>query len=216
MSQTSPGQYIIINGPCSVGKTSTAQHLQNLLPSGTPNILLGIDAFHLAIPPKTLEIGHGDPNYLKAHEKNTEHGIETTIVHGPFIEKINQARFQAITHFLNEGVNVIADELFWKPADLKPLCHALKGYPVILIGITADAAVGSQREQARSQHVGNAKDNYRPSGMHLASRITHRFMQYDFSINSSDQSPEECAHKILEWLESQPKISAFEKLCQTL
>ena len=53
----------VLNGATSTGKSSTAKELQNLLPD--PNILLGIDHFHLAIPSLKLDLNNPDANYIK-------------------------------------------------------------------------------------------------------------------------------------------------------
>ena len=62
--QSQPGVHVVLNGPCSSGKTSTAKALQERLDALCPNALLGIDAFHLAISPSKLELGRPDPAYL--------------------------------------------------------------------------------------------------------------------------------------------------------
>ena len=101
----------IINGPCSAGKSTLIRQLQNTLPA--PNIHLGIDTFHLAIPPRALELDQADANYIKAVSEFKNNKRHTTIMHGPHIQKINQARFASVKQFVESGVNVISDELLW-------------------------------------------------------------------------------------------------------
>ena len=62
-----PPSLIILNGPYSAGKTTISKVLQDLLPSTNPNVLLGIDAYHLAIPPSKLSLATADPNYFIPH-----------------------------------------------------------------------------------------------------------------------------------------------------
>lgn len=55
------GKLIIINGGSSVGKTSLCHALQNLLPECY--MLIGIDLFWLALPPKQLDLSQVEPQY---------------------------------------------------------------------------------------------------------------------------------------------------------
>ncbi len=209
------GRHIVINGPCSVGKTSTARKLQNKLASSRPSVLLGIDAFHLSIPPCKLDLDHPDPMYLTPEVSGSGAHQRTTIVHGPEIHKINRARFLAVTHFLDQGIDVIADELFWQPHDLIPFLQALAGYPVFIIGMTAATEIGVQREAKRSTNVknANAQENFRPTGMHLASRCTHEFMNYDILIDSTSITTDQCAQACWQYLEeTDPQPTAFNQL----
>jgi chloramphenicol 3-O phosphotransferase len=207
------GKLILINGACSVGKTSCAQELQNMLPDNKANILLGIDTFHLAIPSKKLLLGNGDENYLLAHETKYDGVVETEILHGKYIHQINIARYQAIACFLDQGVDVIADEIFWREEDLPPFLTALNGHRVYIIGLYAREEVGTEREQRRSMNSNNAKDDYRPTGMHRASRKTDTFMKYDLRLDSSQKGAHQCAETITNWITDNPSGSAFQELC---
>ena len=214
MQKHQQGMHIVINGPCSSGKTSTAKALQELLPDDKPNILLGIDAFHLAIPPSKLIMGKADPRYLLADTQQTRDGPATTIVHGLHIQTINQARFAAIRCFLQAGVNVISDELFWRESDLQPFYRALAQQKVYLFGLNVSDKVGNQRETARSAHSSeqDAGDNYRPQGMYRASTITHSLLEYDLMIDSSNKTPEECARTLAQWVSTHPQPRTFNSL----
>ena len=157
-------------------------------------------------------LGCGDENYLLAHETKNDGIVETEILHRKYIHQINIARYQAIACFLDQGVDVIADEIFWREKDLSPFLKALNRHRVYIIGLYVREEVGSEREQRRSMNSDNAKDDYRPTGTHRASRVTDTFMAYDFEIDSTDRTPEQCAEKITDWLASQPHATAFQAL----
>ena len=214
MQKHKQGMHIVINGPCSSGKTFTAKALQELLPNDKPNVLLGIDAFHLAIPPSKLIMGKADPLYLIAETQQTRDGPATTIVHGSHIQTINQARFAAIRCFLHAGVNVISDELFWRDSDLQPFYAALAQQKVYLFGLNVSDEVGNQREAARSAHSSeqDAGENYRPQGMYRASKITHSLLEYDLMIDSGNKTPEECARILAQWIDEHPQPKKFNGL----
>src|ERR1700688_3985387 len=115
----------ILCGGSSVGKTSTARALQDLL-LPEPSILQGVDMFHLAIPPAKLDLSKGDPAYLdhRAYEKNDKPYFE--VLHGAIMTKIDEVRYHTALEFLKQGINVVADEVLWKLTEVKHLLSILQ------------------------------------------------------------------------------------------
>ena len=209
------GRFILLNGACSSGKSSIAKSLQNLLVE--PNILLGTDAYHLAIPEEKLNLNNPDKNYLWA-DQWVENSMPMTVVnHGPIIKKINEARFLSAGHFLEQGISIIADELFWELDDITRFLRLMQGFQVILIKVSVNESIGEQRLATRCQgsneNLDNFATNFRPSGMCRASaNVTHRFMDYDFTIDSSDKSILACAESVNTWLRTLKEPRAFKRL----
>jgi chloramphenicol 3-O phosphotransferase len=205
----------LLNGASSSGKTSTAKALQNIL--ADPNILLGIDHFHLAIPSSKLDLEHPDPRYLKAEQCYKDKKAYCHVEHGQYLNKINVARFRALVNFLDEGVNVVADEVFWNEATLVSFLKALQGYPVYLIGFYVEESEGERRAMGRdtSQDVEkNFDSGFRPAGLHRASAAcVHQHMRYDIKIDTTHLSPEACAQSIYDQLGLKAPV-AFQSLCR--
>ena len=68
------GKLVIINGGSSVGKTSLARALQDIMPECY--MLLGIDIFWLALPPKQLNLSHVDPEFYTWSDQTESDGRE--------------------------------------------------------------------------------------------------------------------------------------------
>ena len=61
------------------------------------------------------------------------------------IHRINRARFRSLAAFLDEGIHVVSDELFWRAEDLDPFLEHLHGHRVYLFGLDVSLAEGAQR-----------------------------------------------------------------------
>jgi chloramphenicol 3-O phosphotransferase len=200
----------IINGPCSAGKSSLCQQLQNLLPD--PNLHLGIDTFHLAIPPRALNLDLPIEQYLKPEVEYVNSMRHTTIKHGPYIKRINEARFAAVCEFVKRGIIVVSDELLWTESDVKQLTNGLREIPVYLIGLSIDEAEGSRREARRfaPQAPEDLTQGFRPEGMSRASNAcVHQHMQYDLLLDSTTTSAQANAKKVQHFIETTTNPSAF-------
>ena len=156
-----PGTLFVLNGATSTGKTSTAKILQNLLPD--PNILLGIDHFHLAIPSAKLDLNKPDPDYL-APRQYTKDGKEYCVIeHGQYIKMVDVARFTAVRTFLDNDINVISDELFWQKDTVLTFLNTLQGEKVYMIGMYVDESEGEARATRRDKSIAQRK-NYTQVG----------------------------------------------------
>ncbi|WP_119344681.1 phosphotransferase-like protein [Facilibium subflavum] len=203
---------IVLVGACSAGKSSTAKALQDLL--AEPNIHLGIDTFHLAIPPSKLNLSNPDEDYLYPRQSFEDGKLMTEIVHGPIIKQINLARYESVCCFLDHGITVVSDEIFWREDDVKVFIEKLNGKEVILVGMYVSELEGEKRANRRASSSRNYQDNFRPVGMSMASnRVTHRYMQYDITVDTDSLTPKECAQKIYDALHEKRLFNAFETLC---
>ena len=207
------GTLYLLNGATSTGKTSTAKDLQELLPD--PNILLGIDTFHLSIPPNKCQLENPDDQYFKpvCYDINGKHFCK--IEHGQYIDQIDAARFKSIVAFLNEGVHVIADEIFWRKKTVDTFLNTLKGQSVYMIGMFVDENEGERRSIARFNASHSSEDvtsNFRPDGMSRASAFfAHQYVLYDLEIDTTFFTPQQCAEKITHFCQSS-KPHAFLEL----
>ena len=205
------GKLFVINGALSSGKTSTAKALQNLMTE--PSLLLGIDAYHLAIAPNKLDIEHPDPEYFHL-ETHIENDLQyTKIVHGPVLERVNRARHAANQAFLNQGLNIVADEVFWKLEHLKLYLTHYQKYQVYIFGLRVSEQAGLVREMGRgqsNQESGNFSEDSRPLGLNRESeRIIHQWMDYDLEIDTSEIRPAAVAKQIYQALQGGLQPAAF-------
>jgi chloramphenicol 3-O phosphotransferase len=206
------GILYLLNGATSTGKTSTAKNLQELLPG--PNTLLGIDTFHLSIPPSKCQLEDPDDRYFTpiCYDENGKRFCK--IEHGEYIDQIDAARFKSIVAFLNEGVHVIADEVFWRKKTVETFLNALKGQSVYMIGMFVDEDEGERRSTARfsaSHPSDDLTSDFRPDGMSRASALfAHQFVHYDLEIDTTFFTPEQCAEKIAHFCQSNKPRALFE------
>src|SRR6266542_2662389 len=107
-----PGKLLLLNGGSSAGKTSLALALQDLLPE--PYVLLGIDIFWMALPPRQLDLDAVDPEYYCWHLETHEGKKHFVIEPGPILDRLIYARYRATAAYLEAGLNVVADEVLWK------------------------------------------------------------------------------------------------------
>ena len=215
MRENLEARLILLNGACSAGKSSLAHELQNLLVE--PNIFLGIDAYHLAIPKEKLNLREPDQNYLWPEQWVDKGETMTLVRRGPLIKRIDEARFLSTRHFLNQGISVIADEVFWELDDIKRFLRLMQGLNVLLVKVNVKEKLGEERIALRSKilkgDVENFSTNFRPEGMcRASSRLVHKYMEYDLFIDTSKDDPLTCAQHLYECIGKLAKPSAFIKL----
>jgi chloramphenicol 3-O phosphotransferase len=196
------GTIIILNGGSSYGKTSLAKVLQDLMP--TPTLLMGIDLFWFTLPAKQLDLDQVDPQYYH-WEIIGEPGQEEFIIQpGPLLTQLMKGRYQAITHFLDLGFNVIADDVIWERPWLEDTLRILTPYRTFFIGVYCADTVSAKREHDRGdRHAGWA----RGSG-HAA----HKDAIYDLTIDTSYETPQECALEIKAALDAGLQPTALKQM----
>lgn len=202
-----PGKLVILNGGSSAGKTSLARALQDLFDE--PYLLLGIDAFWFAIPPRQLDLDRVEPRYYtwRVHEENGKEYFE--IVPGPILDQVMAGRYRAIRAYLDLGLNVIADEVLWKREWLEDAVRLLESYEVYLVGVHVSDTEGARREHDRGdRHEGWNRGSARAAHRHCPS--------YDLEIDTTQLSPAAAAEKIKHLLEGHQAPSAVPQLRRRL
>ena len=116
------GKLIVLNGGSSAGKTSLGSALQDALLPET-YLLLGIDVFWMALPPKELDLDRVAADYYSWHMETHQHKKHFVIEPGPILDRVMHARYLATAAYLECGLNIIADEVLWKRA-----WHVLPSY----------------------------------------------------------------------------------------
>ena len=210
------GQLIIINGASSSGKTSTCRAMQDKFDK--LHVLLGLDCFSQITPPKQNNMQTIEPSFFTA-KKYQKNGLDYfDITTGPLLNDVIYTSYKAISMYLEEGINVISDQLFWSSEWFQNALHIFNPYNVFFVGLHVSEQEGARREQLRGE--GNPYDiieNGRLDGWNRSSAaVTHANMIYDFEIDSTNLSVQDTAEQIIVAYKSTPNPTAFKTLAQKI
>jgi chloramphenicol 3-O phosphotransferase len=175
-----PGRVVLLHGTSSSGKTTIAREVQRL--SDEPRVRLGIDAFWNAIDERWME-----------HGSRASEGFlwrdDATIAPGPVGQRLAAGMRAALAAFARAGNDVLVDDVFIDPAWLDGWRTELAGIEVLLVGVVAPVHVLEEREASRGNRIaGEARAQV---------DVIHDGIDYDLILDTSRQSPEECARSIL-------------------
>jgi chloramphenicol 3-O phosphotransferase len=166
---------------------------------------LGIDAFWYGIPPSQLDLQQVRPEYYSWDVTVTADGLPwLSLTPGPLLDKAMRARYLAIRAFLEEGVNVVTDDLIWKRDWLVDLLRIFEGFEVWLVGIHVSDEEGARRESARDLRVAGSNRG--------STRAAHADAEYDFELDTTDIPVPTLARELHDSYLSYPRPAAFERL----
>lgn len=175
-----PGRVVLLHGTSSSGKSTIARAVQRL--SDEPWVRLGIDVFWSAIDERWMEDG------ARAAEGFfwTE---DATIVPGPVGQRLATGMRAAVAACARAGNDLLVDDVFIDPAWLGGWRSELNDLQLLLVGVIAPVHILEERERNRGNRIaGEARAQV---------NVIHRGIKYDLTLNTSRQSPEECARSIL-------------------
>ncbi|OSC36598.1 phosphotransferase-like protein [Mycobacterium decipiens] len=203
VSGPSVGKLIILNGGSSAGKTSLALAFQDLAAECWMH--LGIDAFWLALPPKQLDLARVRPEYYTWECVVEADGLEWFTVHpGPLLDRAMHARYHAIRSYLDNGMNVIADDVIWKRDWLVDALVIFGGCRVWMVGVFVSDDEGARREQERG-------DRY-PGWNRGSARAAHADAEYDFELDTTATPVLELAREFHDRYQDGPEPTAFNRM----
>ena len=108
---------------------------------------LGIDMFWFAIPPSQTDMQQVRPEYHTWDAVVEDDGLQwLSLTPGPLLNKAMHTRYRAIRVYLEEGINVIADDLIWTRDWLVDFLRIFEGYEVWLVGVHVSDEEGARRE----------------------------------------------------------------------
>jgi chloramphenicol 3-O phosphotransferase len=197
------GTLILVNGGSSAGKTSLARAFQDRDPQCW--MLLGIDLFWGAPPPDQLNLHHVRPEYYTWDSVIEEDGLEYfTIRPGAYLDQAMRARYLAIRAYLDQGMNVIADDVMWKRAWLLDALEIFDGYPVWFVGVRVSDEEGARREiQRGDRHAGWNRGS---------ARAAHADARYDVELDTTVRPSHLLAADLQEQMASAGSPQAFSLL----
>ena len=181
-----PGTVIVLNGTSSAGKTSIARAQQARLDAPYHHVQL--DAFR-AMEPAGYWDGweQWDPGVLDVR-----------------LAALNRAMHAAVAELSRHGQGVIFDTVLDKRDAWHYLLEDLAHCPVYLVGVACSVEVLSQRERTRGDRAIGLAARQAP--------FVHADKEYDFQVDTTDCSADQCAAEIAFWLENQPVPVAFNAL----
>jgi chloramphenicol 3-O phosphotransferase len=175
-----PGRVVLLHGTSSSGKTTVARAVQRL--SDEPWVRLGIDAFWNAVDERWME--HG-PRAVEGFAWMED----ARIVPGPVGQTLAAGMRTAVASCARAGNDMLVDDVFIDPAWLEGWRSELAGLEWLLVGVLAPVDVLEEREAARGNRiVGEAR---------FQLGVIHSGIEYDVTVDTGRQSPEECARAIL-------------------
>jgi chloramphenicol 3-O phosphotransferase len=187
------GIIVVLNGVPRSGKSTTARAVQDSLPGLWMH--LGVDAFSEYVTPAELRPGvglrpGGERPDLEAH-----------------LPLLFDALYGSVTTLSRLGLNVVVDvghhDDYSKPLGiLGRVARELAVLPAYLIGVRCPIAVVMERRDAGAPGgerglVGSGPGGAVPDAVLRWERAVHDPGIYDLEVDTSRQSPRECATAIL-------------------
>ncbi len=205
MAQTSgPGQIVILNGVPRSGKSSIVAVIQETFDG--PWMNLGVDTFKERVMPQRYSPGIG----LRPGGERPD--LE------PLIVTFYAAMYESIAAHSRLGLNVVVDvghhDGYSVPRGILADCaRRLSGLPVLFVGVHCPVEVIWERYRdtwLKEQNL--PADAPVPDPVQRWPLEVHKPGIYDFEVDTSLLSPEECAEAIQHHLENGPAPSAFQQL----
>ena len=178
------GKIIFLNGVSSSGKTTLAKALQERL--AEPFFLLNMDTFahNLRMPEKFYDNDWDNTKWNRIEDK------------------IVSAFHQTIKTFSDMGLHTIVDRVI-VDREWVELCRE---YPILFVLVTCPLEELQRREKERGdRYIGQAEEQL--------SELLMSQNNYDITVDTHNNTLEECAEKIIELLDFPEKWTAFETLC---
>ncbi len=184
------GTIIILNGASSSGKSSLLKELQNTF--NEPYLNAGLDKFLWMLPSRYLDRPLWDDVLGKA-----DHAGETG-------HKLIYAMHRAIFALAENGFNLLVDHVLVEPGWVQDCAELFAVQPAYLIGIRCPLEVLELREkERRDRTLGQAR---------LQFERVHAHGLYDFEVDTSIESVEDCAKRVRDFLKSGVEPMAFRRL----
>ena len=124
--------------------------------------------------------------------------------------------YESIAAHSRLGLNVVVDadhhDWYSSPRGILTRCaRLLRGLPVLFVGVRCPLDVVMERRRA-TWGAGQPDDGSVPEPVRRWQEAVHVPGVYDFEVDTSRLTPEECADLIRRHLEDGPRPSAFERL----
>jgi chloramphenicol 3-O phosphotransferase len=172
-----------------------------------PWMNLGVDVFVREVTPKRYRPGMGLRPGEEGHEL------------APLVPVLYAALYDSIAAHSRVGLNVVVDVGHHDPKILADSARRLAGLPVLFVGVRCPIDVVMERRNAgqagrEGQYAVGSEAEPIPAPVDRWQREVHVPGIYDLEVDTSLQTPEECAAAIRRRLEDASPPSAFRRLAE--
>jgi chloramphenicol 3-O phosphotransferase len=204
------GQIVILNGTPRSGKSSIVAAMQAMFEG--PWLNLGVDVFVREVTPARYRPGIG----LRPGGERPE--LE------PFVVTAYAALYESIAAHSRAGLNVVADvghhDSYSEPRNILADCaRRLRDLPVLFVGVRCPiAAIMARLNAGQAGREGaylTGSPDEPPLPVRLWQSEVHKHAIYDYEVDTSRSSAEQCAELIRQRLHDGPPPSAFARLALT-
>jgi len=173
---------VLLNGVGSAGKGSIAKALQAI--TREPFLHVQMDAFLDMLP----EASWGRPDGISFETIEEDGKPSVVITSGPLAERMLRGMRHAVAAMAAQGNDLIIDEVLMDEEARRDYRELLAPFAVFQVSVFAPLDVLEERERRRGDRmIGLARWQY--------DRV-HQGMTYDFEVDTSRATPQECADAI--------------------
>lgn len=178
------GRVVVLNGVSSVGKSSTAREIQRL--ASAPFLHMAMDTFLDMLPPRVLNHPDG-----WSFETRIEDGHPAVAIYsGILVTRMLAGMRRAVAAMASQGNNVVVDDVMFEPGEDEDYRAVLQGHDLRIVGLRAPLEIVEARERARGdREIGLARWQF---------ERVHRGRRYDLELDTSLESPEASAARIVQ------------------
>jgi chloramphenicol 3-O phosphotransferase len=194
-----PGSVIVLDGPSSSGKSTSARALQRLFAADNECWLVyAMDDYFARLPAEWVRAGR----HVGAH---ADEGVVLEVVGGafrmrlgPIGRKVLAAWRGAVASAARAGLNVIADDVVLTEGEWRGRQAVLDGVDAHWVRIQIALDLLEARERARGDRMpGHARAQYADA---------YRYPTYDSEVDTGELTPEQAAAAILaSWRQRTPR-----------
>ena len=177
------GEIIFLNGVSSAGKTTLSKTLQHKL--ATPYYWLAEDVFRDMTPEKFDN---------EDSEENEQAWINTIF-----------GMYHTARMYSDLGMNIIIDTVTDDDLFLDKAVALLHDYPTLFVHVTCPLEEMQRREKERGDRIIGLAEEQQPLLCPLDNT-------YDITVDTHNNTYEECADKVMELLDCSGSFSAFKRL----
>jgi len=175
---------VLLNGVGSAGKSSIAKAIQ----AQARGVFLHVqmDTWLGMMPARTF----GTPEGLTFLFGEADGRPVVEVVTGPKQGLALRGMRRAIAAMADEGCDMVVDDVIFAATEVDEYRALLKAHDLHVIGVHAPLEVLEAREKARGDRaIGLARGQF---------GIVHRDVHYDFEVDTSRASADDCARAIVE------------------
>lgn len=198
----SPGSIILLNGPSSAGKTTTARAIQRL--SHKPVQLIALDQFRdgMCGRYRGMNSAAGEPG---ARGLNVvPNGVVTELQFGDIGRQTLKGMRRAAAAFATTGIDVVIDDLLVEEDFLHDYLNVFRGFAVTFVGVHCDLSTLNSRERSRPYRF--------PGTAASHSDRVHDGCCYDVEIDTVISRPRASARVVVAAVAEPSSPTAFERM----